>query len=294
VKFHPNEIFLLDGATGSELDRAGVDVGMPLWSANAILEAPDILKQVHIAYLEAGAQAISTNTFRTHQRSLAKAGMGNRAEELTTTAVEIAIAARDEVNTDALVFGSVAPLEDCYSPDLAPITKVCEEEHSKMMKHLINSGVDLVLIETMCSAGELRAASIAAMERTDDWAVSVCLQQDSVGTLLDGNPIAEFIPALARARFIGINCYPATKLAEQVTYLRSIAPTHMPIAAYGNVGYADNEGGWVNTDAIDPNVFAEYAMDWVKAGASIIGGCCGTTPKTIATIRNSLLKIASK
>ena len=105
-----------------------------------------------------------------------------------------------------------------------------------MIRHLVNAGVDLVLLETMCSAGELCAASIAAMENTDDWALSMCLEQNSTGILLDGNPIAEFIPALARARFIGINCYPAPKLAEQVTYLRSIAPTHMPIAAYGNVG----------------------------------------------------------
>jgi homocysteine S-methyltransferase len=261
---------------------------MPLWSANAIIEAPEILKQVHIAYLEAGAQAISTNTFRTHERSLAKAGMGDRAEELTHKAVEIARTARDEVNTDALVFGSVAPLEDCYSPELAPLSKVCEEEHSKMIKHLVNSGVDLVLIETMCSAGELCAASIAAIENTDDWAVSMCLRQDSIGILLDGNPIDEFIPALARARFLGINCYPATKLAKQVAYLRSIAPTHMPVAAYGNVGHADDEGGWINTDAIDPNIFAEYAMDWAKAGASIVGGCCGTTPKTIASMKINL------
>ena len=283
-----SDAFLIDGATGSELDRAGIDVGMPLWSANAIFEAPEILKQVHIAYLEAGAEAIITNTFRTHERSLAKAGIGNRAEELTAKAVEIARSARDEVNTDALIFGSVAPLEDCYSPDLAPLSKVCEEEHGKMIDHLVNAGVDLVLIETMCSAGELCAASIAAMERTDTWAVSMCLRKDSTGILLDGNPIAEFIPALAHARFIGINCYPATKLAEQVAYLRSIAPTHIPIAAYGNVGYADDDGGWVNTDAVDPNAFAEYAMDWVKAGANIVGGCCGTTPKTIAAIRKSL------
>ncbi len=288
MQFNTNSIFLLDGATGSELDRAGVDVGMPLWSAHAILEAPEILKQVHIAYLEAGAQAICTNTFRTHERSLAKAGMGDLAEELTQRAVEIAQIARDEVNTDALVFGSVAPLEDCYSPDLAPLPKVCEEEHAQMIKHLVNSGVDLVLIETMCSASELCAASIAAMENTDDWALSMCLEQNSTGILLDGKPIDEFVPTLARARFIGINCYPAPKLAEQVTYLRSIAPTHMPIAAYGNVGTANDEGGWINTDAIDPNIFAEYAMEWVQAGASIVGGCCGTTPKTIKSIQSRL------
>ena len=285
MQFSLDTPFLLDGATGSELDRLGVDVGMPLWSANAILEAPEILRQVHIAYLEAGAQAISTNTFRTHERSLAKAGMRDRAEELTAKAVEIARSAVNEVNTDALVFGSVAPLEDCYSPDLAPLSKVCEEEHAQMIKHLVNSGVDLVLLETMCSAHEaVAAASVANCE----WAISMCIQTGELGKLLDGTPLTEVIQEFEDAKFIGINCYPATKLTEQIAYLRSIAPTHMPIAAYGNVGYADDEGGWINTDAIDPNIFAVYAMDWVKAGASIVGGCCGTTPRTIAAIQKSL------
>ncbi len=285
MQFSLDTPFLLDGATGSELDRLGVDVGMPLWSAHAILEAPEILRKVHIAYLEAGAQAISTNTFRTHERSLAKAGMGDRAEELTAKAVEIARSAVNEVNTDALVFGSVAPLEDCYSPDLAPLSKVCEEEHSKMIKYLVNSGVDLVLIETMCSAHEaIAAASVVNCE----WAISMCVQTGELGKLLDGTPLIEVIQEFEDAQFIGINCYPATKLTEQIAYLRSIAPTHMPIAAYGNVGYADDGGGWINTDAIDPNIFAVYAMDWVKAGASIVGGCCGTTPKTIAAIKSRL------
>jgi S-methylmethionine-dependent homocysteine/selenocysteine methylase len=283
-------LLLIDGATGSELDRAGVDIGMPLWSANAILEAPEILKQIHIAYLEAGAQAITANTFRTHERSLTKVGMGNRAEELTAKAVEIACSARDEVNSDAAVFGSVAPLEDCYSPELAPASEVCEREHGQLIRHLVNAGVDLVLIETMCSAGEVCAASVAAMENTEHWAVSFCLQQKGVGILLDGNPISEFVPALTHARFVGINCYPATELAEQVKHLCSLLPEDMPIAAYGNVGYTDKDGGWVSTDAIEPAKYASYAMDWIDAGASIIGGCCGTTPATINEIQFSLNK----
>tara|TARA_X000001036_G_scaffold141350_1_gene134199 strand:+ start:2285 stop:3151 length:867 start_codon:yes stop_codon:yes gene_type:complete len=288
MKFKSESIFLLDGATGSELDRAGVDVGMPLWSAHAILEAPEILKQVHISYLEAGAQAISTNTFRTHERSLAKAGMGHRAEELTTKAVEIAQSARDEVNTDALVFGSVAPLEDCYTPKLAPLSDVCEQEHGQIIHHLVNAGVDLVLIETIGSAHEAVAAAKVAK---GEWAMSLCMQTDVLGTFLDGTPLTNVIHAFEHARFIGTNCYPATKLVQQVKHLRSIAPNQMAIAAYGNVGHADDEGGWINTDAIDPNIFAEYAMDWVQAGASIVGGCCGTTPKTIAAIQNHVKKV---
>ena len=285
-----NSIFIIDGAIGTELDRAGVDVGMPLWSANAILEAPEILKQVHIAYLEAGAQAIITNTFRTHERSLAKAGMGERAEELTHKAVEIAQTARDEVNTDAQVFGSVAPLEDCYSPELVPNPEMCQQEHGQMIQYLLEAGVDLVLIETMCSASEIVTATTEAKMRTKKWAVSFCLKQTKIGQLLDGTPLSDIVPNLNFASFIGINCFPADKLTPQIKYLRKHLLTNMPIAAYGNVGYADDEGGWVNTDAVDPERFTAYAMDWVNAGANIIGGCCGTTPDTIRAISKQLIK----
>ena len=290
MKFKSESIFLLDGATGSELDRAGVNVGMPLWSAHAILEAPEILKQVHISYLEAGAQAIVTNTFRTHERSLAKAGMGDRAEELTTKAVEIARSARDEVNTDARIFGSVAPLEDCYSPELVPSAESCEIEQQQIMGHLHGAGVDLVLFETICSAREAIAIAKIAKEA---WAISFCLQTNELGKLLDGTSVSNIIQQFEDAKFIGINCYPANSLAQQVTCLRSVVPDHVPIAAYGNVGYANDEGGWVRTEAVEPERYAAYAKDWVNTGANIIGGCCGTTPATITAIHQLLCNTVS-
>ena len=265
---------------------------MPLWSARALIEAPEppkILKQVHLDYLNAGAQAITTNTFRTHQRSLAKAGNGDRAEELTQLAVAIARSACDEGKPDALVYGSVAPLEDCYSPELAPDIETCKQEHGQMIQCLVEAGVDLVLIETMCSAHEAIAAAEAAQEHTPNaWAISFCLSTDGLGFLLDGTHISEVIPAIEDSQFVGINCVPAPMLADQVQHLRQVLPDNIPIAAYGNVGYADEDGGWVSTDAVKPNRFAEYAMQWVDSGASIIGGCCGTTPKTIASIQSKL------
>jgi homocysteine S-methyltransferase len=285
-------IFLIDGATGSELDRRGVDISMPLWSARALIEAPEppkILKQVHLDYLNAGAQAITANTFRTHQRSLAKAGIGDRAEELTQLAVAIARSACDEGKPDALVYGSVAPLEDCYSPELAPDIETCKQEHGQMIQCLVEAGVDLVLIETMCSAHEAIAAAEAARELTPNaWAISFCLSTDGLGFLLDGTHISEVIPAIDGAQFVGINCVPAPMLADQVQHLRQVLPDNIPIAAFGNVGYADEDGGWVSTDAIEPDRYASYAMDWIDAGATIIGGCCGTTPKTIKSISNNL------
>lgn len=282
-------VLLLDGATGTELDRRGVDVGLPLWSARAMVEAPGVLEEVHRAYLEAGADAIITNTFRTHERSLAKAGMGDRAGELTRDAVAIAQAARDAVNPEALVVGSVAPLEDCYSPELAPDAATCRREHGCLVGQLVDAGVDLVLVETMSSAHEALAAAEAAAEQAPgNWAISFCLAAGKPGMLMDGTPLADVIGQLGGARFIGINCVAAPVMDEQVRHLRTLLGDGMVIAAYGNVGYADDEKGWINTDAIEPAVYASHAQSWIESGAGIVGGCCGTTPGTILAIRESL------
>ncbi|MBG81339.1 MAG: hypothetical protein CMJ39_11620 [Phycisphaerae bacterium] len=286
-----DDILLLDGATGTELDRRGVDVGMPLWSAGAMDEAPDVLQAVHRAYLEAGADAITTNTFRTHERSLAKAGMGDRAQSLTEAAVLLAQVARDRTRPEAMVLGGVAPLEDCYSPDLSPDASTCRKEHGQIIRHLIEAGVDLVLIETMCTAHESIAAAEAAREHAPDaWAISLCLRSSGEpGILLDGTPVAELVKQFKDARFIGINCVAATVLAEQLRHLRTVCGPEVTLAGYGNVGHADEEGGWVCTDAIDPDRYTDHAMEWVAAGAEIIGGCCGTTPETIGAMRRRLM-----
>ena len=141
-------MLILDGATGTELDRRGVDVTLPLWSARAMIDAPEVLEEIHGDYLRAGADAIVTNTFRTHERSLARAGLPGESGPLTRAAVEIACRARDAVRPEALVFGSVSPLEDCYCPELAPDRSTCTEEHTRMIVDLVDAGVDHVLIET--------------------------------------------------------------------------------------------------------------------------------------------------
>ena len=290
VRPQHHDVLLLDGATGTELDRRGVDIGLPLWSARAIIDAPAVLEDVHLAYLEAGADAITTNTFRTHERSLAKADIGHRAEALTHEGVAIALAARDAVNTDALVLGSLAPLEDCYRPDLAPGADACGREHTQHVRHLVEAGVDLVLLETMGSAHEALAAVDATKAHAPDaWAICFCLASSGPpGVLLDGTPVAELVPRLEGARFVGINCVAATVLAEQVTHLRSLVADDVAVAAYGNVGHADEQGAWISTDAVEPDRFATHAMQWIDEGATIIGGCCGTTPETISVIHQRL------
>ena len=296
MSISPDEILLLDGATGTELDRMGVDLSMPLWSARAMDEAPEKLASVHKAYLQAGAGAIVTNTFRTHARSLAKGGLGSQASRLTHAAVAIARQAIQDSNSSALLLGSVAPLEDCYSPELSPDYKTCQIEHGKLMTDLVEAGVDFILIETMCTAHESRAAAkVAAEIAPGRWGLSLCLaQEDEIGVLQDGQMLVDLIPDLHEASFIGINCVAASGMEDQIVHLRSCLSNSIPIMAYGNVGYADHEGGWVSTDAIEPTQYAKYVMKWIERGASIVGGCCGTTPATISAIRSLLDDEASQ
>src|SRR5512143_932071 len=143
---------ILDGATGTELNRRGVDTGLPLWSANVLLSdrGEAVLQQIHADYLTAGAEILTANTFRTHRRALAPSGNADRAEDLTRRAVEIARRAVHEAATPAAryVAGSISTLEDCYRPDLVPSDAECRVEHSERVHHLIGAGVDLILIET--------------------------------------------------------------------------------------------------------------------------------------------------
>ncbi|MCC7373242.1 MAG: homocysteine S-methyltransferase family protein, partial [Verrucomicrobiales bacterium] len=276
------EFHVLDGATGTELNRRGVDTGLPLWSANALTSdiGLNTLRQIHLDYLNAGADILTTNTFRTHRRALA--GTGHGAREMTRRAVATAQEAVDEFGQPARVAGSVAPLEDCYRPDLVPSDDECRAEHSERIHHLVEAGVDLLLIETMTSVREaVIAAKLATITGRPTWVSFVC---DSEGRILSGESLkvaAEMLMPLG-VNALGVNCGPAHTLANPLAELRTFCGPDFPLIAYGNIGYADEKAGWVNTDAVDPERYLQYVQTWP---AQIVGGCCGTTPGHIRKLR---------
>ena len=211
------EPILLDGATGTELTRRGVDTGLPLWSANALLtdEGTRILKQIHADYLAAGAEIITTNTFRTHVRALAPSGNGARAAELTQRAVEIARAAIAETPDEKMRFvaGSISTLEDCYRPDLVPPEDECRAEHSERIHHLIECGVDLLLLETFNTIREaVIAAKLATISGTP---VIVSFVPNPAGKILSGESLTEAAHQLLPLGIValGVNCGPTPSLA---------------------------------------------------------------------------------
>lgn len=272
---------LMDGATGTELNRRGVDTGLPLWSTKALLDAPDVLREIHVEYVAAGAEAVTANTFRTNRRTLARAGLDDRAAELTTLAVNIA---RDAAGEAAYVFGSQPPLEDCYSPELTPDDRALETEHAEWSRHLADAGVDAILVETHHTVREAVAALRAAKETGLPAFVSFVCGND--GRLLSGESLMQ--AALAVRPFspdaILVNCVPAEDVAFLLQELSDTTP-ELPLGAYANIGRPDDRQGWVNTDAQDPEAYAEFARTWLRAGVRLIGGCCGTTPGHTAKLR---------
>lgn len=284
-----SRIILLDGATGTELHRRGVDTGLPLWSANAFLtdNGQAVLKEIHADYLQAGAKILTANTFRTHRRALAPSGEQERALEFTRRAVEIARTAIRETpgEGERFIAGSVSTLEDCYRPDQVPSDAECRAEHSERIHHLIDSGVDLVLIETMNSIREAAiAARLAAISGTPVIVSFVC---DGYGKILSGESLTEAARELLPLGLaaLGVNCGPAPFLSRPLEELRAACGPEMPLIAYGNIGYADRVQGWVNTDAESPEAYGGYAAGWP---ARIVGGCCGTTPAHITQLHTSL------
>lgn len=274
---------LLDGGLGSELDRRGVDVSLPLWSAGALLQDPAALLEVHREYAEAGADIIATNTFRTQQRTLDKAAVAESGVELTAVAVHLAHAAVTASGSRAFIAGSMGPLEDCYQPGLVPDAAALDREHAEMAQALATAGVDLLMVETINTGREAVAAARAAL--ATELPVLVSLVCDAQGKMLSGEDPGKVATSLTDVGVDGvlINCAPAPDLLRALR--RVIEATDLPTGGYGNVGHADEEGGWVNTDAVDPKAYVLHAAAWLDAGARIIGSCCGTTPAHTKALR---------
>ena len=293
---------------GTELLRRGVDTRLPLWSAWGLIEAPQTTRQIHREYLLAGAQIITTNTFRTHRRSLSRAGHGDCAEQLTRLAVELAEAAITDVTmsdtttddvdtipavgicdattTELYLAGCVAPLEDCFSPQLTPGDSELQREHSEIIRHLVDAGVDLILVETMPTVREAVAAARSAMDTSLPTLVGLTCTR--AGRLWSEETVAEAVEALEPLQpdALLINCTPTEILHQPLQELCS--GSELPIGAYGNIVRGNHQTGAKVDDQIDPATYAEFAGRWLDLGATMIGSCCGTSPDYIRALAGLL------
>ena len=278
-------IVLLDGPTGTELQRRGFDTHLPLWSARALMEAPDIVEAIHLEYIEAGAHLITANSFRTNRRVIERAGYPvQKAKELTHYSVNIAQQARKLAEiSEVLIAGSDAPVEDCYSPDLVPTDNELYEEHEEHISWLVEAGVDLVLIETMNTLREARIAAEAAAKVDVPFMVS--LVTDPTGEqMLSGESLREAAVEVSCYNPVAIltNCSApraVLRATEILAELHKTTTASWQFGGYPNSGEPDPVLGWEFVHMVPIDRFVEVGRNMIEAGAKVIGSCCGTTPE---------------
>ncbi len=278
-----SQILILDGPMGTELHRRGVNMALPLWSASAIWERPEIIREIHEDYIDAGADIITTNTFRTDARTFRKAGLSEEdARNATFKAVELAREAIFRASPDRKIWiaGSLSPLEDCYHPELSPGFKIAYHEHKIKTSWLLQASVDFILIETMNTFDEALAATRAALETGLPTAASfILIDKDHI---LNGDKIITAYRQLKPEgiKIFSINCTHHSVVTEFLnTYADKI---DISIMVYVNAGFFDFQKGWQEDSAFTPERYASIAQTWIDQGVRIIGGCCGTGPEFIS------------
>ncbi len=284
-----NKFILMGGAMGTELQRRGFETKLPLWSAGANLDAPDLVTQIHADYLAVGADMCVTNTFRTTPRTYEKLGRPELARASLKAAVDCAKDARAQFKgRDIFIAGSFATLEDCYEPDLVPDEPALTREHEEQAQWLASEGVDFMLPETINSLREAIVMARAASNTGLPFIISFVVRDN--GDLFDGTPLKEAIDKTDFKGRVGvsINCRPIDTLNAALPVLCENYSGFKGIYANG-IGRPDDDLGWIfeeNADSLEK--YTSAAKAWKQSGCGMIGGCCGTTPAYIDALAKAL------
>jgi S-methylmethionine-dependent homocysteine/selenocysteine methylase len=269
-------VTLLDGPLGTELERRGLPLPPPAWSARAVFERPDLLSAIHADYAAAGADVHTAATFRTTGRALRGTPWEGRGEE----GVRRAVALCREAAAGGRVAGSIAPLEDCFSPELTPDDASLRREHARLATALAAAGCDLLLVETMPTRRELLAATrAAAATGLPVWAAATLGPRGEFFTPQALAALAREAHAAGACAFL-VNCSPADRITAVLTgaLARAGLPRELVLGAYGNALFP-GEAAW------PPGRYVDEARRWVAAGARIVGSCCGTGPDHTSALR---------
>lgn len=270
-----------DGAMGTMLYSQGVFINTCYDETN--LTSPDMVRKIHAAYIQAGADFIETNTFGANEYKLGRFGLADRVEAINAEGVRIA----KQASADILIAGAVGPL----GVHIAPYG-ILDRSHAKaafrrQLTSLIKNGVDFILLETFSNPDELILAIEATQEIADIGIVAQLTVDEQQETIL-GHRLGDAIPQLSRTAVtaMGLNC--TLGPSEMLSSLERIGSlTDKPISIQPNAGMPkmiDGRTMYMCT----PEYMAEYAKRYFEKGARIIGGCCGTTPAHIKEIAKAI------
>jgi methionine synthase / methylenetetrahydrofolate reductase(NADPH) len=277
-----SRVMVADGAMGTMLYAKGVFINRCFDELN--LSAPDMVRQIHLDYVKAGAEIIETNTFGGSRPRLAAFGMAEKLKAINMAGVKLA---REAAKDHAYVAGAVGPLGVRIEP-LGPTSFAeAREAFREQIEALAEAGVDLLILETFANLDELRQAVFAARDVVgNDMAIIAQVTIDDFGHLPGGTDPETFTREMDSwpVDVIGLNCSVGPK-ATLETIEQMMAITSKPMSAMPNAGLPMRVEGR-NIYLCSPEYMSQYARRMLWAGVKIIGGCCGTTPDHIKLIRS--------
>lgn len=283
-------ICLLDGGLGQEIYRRASTANAYLWSVEVMRREPEVVQAVHRAYIDAGSRVCTLNTYAATPPRLAREGIEDALEDIHQLAFAICRAAIDACGKTIDIAGSLGPLVGSYR-ETPPLTDdILLNDYRRLCA--AQSGVDLFLIETMTNRREAMAACQAAFETGLPYTLGLRVEPN--GQLRSGESLTQTIEQamIYKPSAILINCSEPEITTE---VMPTLAVCGVPFGAYAN-GFVSVEAlpGGATVDALERRedvtieAYANWAMQWIDAGASVVGGCCEITPAHMAYLHRGL------
>lgn len=292
-KLNNDEIVLIDGATGTELQRRGVPMDEIAWCGAAVLSHPEIVRETHEAYIKVGAEVVIANTFGSTRQMLEPAGYGDQVEQVNRTAVELAIQARENVaDHPVAVAGSLSSMppgfdRGAYWPPEQELASYREAAET-----LVAAGVDLIALEMLEDTQHAPLALQAALEtgvpvwlgvscklrKEDDVLIGFGYRDLEMAAVFD--KLVPMGPTMVNIMHTDVHAIPrAIELLRQTW--------DGPVGVYPESGYF-TQPNWNFVDVIAPGDLVDEARQWVADGARLLGGCCGTSPDHIRALKKAM------
>lgn len=299
----PTAITLLDGGMGRQLSRMGAPFRLPEWSALALIEAPWFVSEAHDAFIAAGAQVITTNSYGLAPSRIGELRFASDGERLADLSGRLARDATRRAGQRVRVAGSLPPVFESYRPELF------DADRAPAIMDVLVAGlaphIDLWLIETQSSTAETQVAIEASRSANKPTWISYTLR-DEIGRngtpqLRSGESVGKAVAFAMRcgAEAVLFNCSQPevmnAAVLEAVAAIGNEATAAMRVGVYANafLPEADAVEPYAGISEIradlDPKSYLDFATDWVRSGATIVGGCCGIGPEHIATLRAHFL-----
>lgn len=284
-----NSFLILDGAVGTQLETNNIPLDLPVWSADANLNYPEVIIKIHKEYISAGADIITANTFRSTPWTYRKAGFSNQkafniSRDSFFYGIDCAFKAAESITEIA---ASITSVDDCYAPENFPGKAVTEDNYGQLLEWVSQTDVSIILFETMGNIEEIKIAiDMSSGSKKIIWISLIMKDKD---TLLDGTPLSNVMSLIQSSNIdlLLLNCNNFKLTAETLDEI--IKFRNYKIGAYPNLGLKEYQNNF-STTLDEPN-FISGMESILHHKLFVLGTCCGSSPnhtKILKTLRRNL------